>query len=228
MSQNMLPRSFQVRDFFRTLKVGSLNSRLDFPGFVKAYAWIFFRREVSGDECSYTPGGASSDTKAFLEEGGARDRESFRRRESHRRCQPEDQTSPRSVGYGSRSSRHRDEKAGRRRSRGDREMGMGIGEEAELRRWEKRLGEEQMRRLERTFDSWADKAGGRGGRTGVVEVQDLEACFRELGKRVGKRELKAWRESANLTPEDGLSLADFAYAFYAMFVDAGEGACMRA
>lgn len=103
---------------------------------------------------------------------------------------------------------------------------MGIGEEAELRRWEKRLGKEQMRRLKRTFDSWADEAGGRGGQTGVVEAQDLEACFRELGKRVDRRELKAWCESVDLAPEDGLSLADFAYAFHAMFVDAGEGACM--
>lgn len=104
-------------------------------------------------------------------------------------------------------------------------MGCGIGEEAELRRWEKRLGEKQMRRLQQVFDAWADD-GGRGG-GGVVRARDLEGCFGELGKDVQVRELRAWCEEVDLAPEDALGLADFAYAFHSMFLAAatGEGMC---
>ena len=104
-------------------------------------------------------------------------------------------------------------------------MGSGIGEEAELRRWEKRLGEKQMRRLQQVFDAWAED-GGRGG-GGVVRARDLEGCFGELGKDPQVRELRAWCEEADLAPKDALSLADFAYAFHSMFLAAatGEGVC---
>lgn len=86
-----------------------------------------------------------------------------------------------------------------------------------------------MRRLERVFGEWAvdeaaaDDVDGNGG-GGTVEVRDLERCFRELGKvDVQSRELRAWCDGVDLAPGDTLSLADFAYAYHAMFIDAGEG-----
>ena len=84
-----------------------------------------------------------------------------------------------------------------------------------------------MRRLERVFDEWAvDDTDGDGDGGATVEVRDLERCFRELGKDgVQRNELRAWCDEVDLAPGDALSLADFAYAYHAMFVDAGgEGA----
>lgn len=80
-----------------------------------------------------------------------------------------------------------------------------------------------MRRLERVFDEWAvDDADDGGGGGATVEVRDLERCFRELGKDdVQRHELRAWCDEVDLAPGDALSLADFAYAYHAMFVDAG-------
>ena len=105
-------------------------------------------------------------------------------------------------------------------------MWSGIGEEAELRRWRKRLGEKQMRRLQQVFDAWAEDDGGSGG--GVVQARDLEECFRELGRDVQVRELRAWCDEVDLAPDDALGLADFAYAFHSMFLAAtGEGVLPR-
>lgn len=84
-----------------------------------------------------------------------------------------------------------------------------------------------MRKLEDVFDAWAE-GGSDGGRgPGEVEVRDLKECFTELGREVEPIALRAWCEEADLAPGDALSLADFAYAFHAMFVDAGgEGVCV--
>ena len=211
----------QVGDFLRASDGAGKSSRLDFPTFVKTYAWIFFRRGQNGADYS-DEHDSSSDSGVSLIEGDPRgSAKTTQGRGSHLRSQGnhlEGQASAQRIGYGSSSSWHRAGKAGRRRSRMENQrVGMGIGEEAELRRWEKRLGEAQMRRLKQAFGSWADDAS-------VLEVQDLGACFRELGKNADKRELRAWCEEADLAPEDVLSLADFAYAFHAMFGDVEEGA----
>lgn len=94
--------------------------------------------------------------------------------------------------------------------------GKGIGEEAELRRWEKRLGKKQMHKIENVFDKWAE-----GDDRGEVEVRDLKKCFTELGREVDTIDLRVWCDEADLNPRDALSLADFAYAFHAMFIDSG-------
>ena len=81
-----------------------------------------------------------------------------------------------------------------------------------------------MRKLEDVFDGWAEDDGGGEPE---LEVRDLKECFRELGREVDGIELQTWCDEADLTANDALSLADFAYAFHAIFVDTGaEGACV--
>ncbi len=220
---------------------------MDFPAFVKAYAWIFYRGGGSGGEDSdddvddSSSGGGETDGVAR-----GRARSDPARRERGRRRTPSNtsradggrgrsgsEQRSRKLGYGgSDRGGSRDRGRGRGRGRGRSHRGVdgavGIGEEAELRRWEKRLGEKQMRRLERVFNEWAvDDAGHDGGGAGAtVEVRDLERCFKELGRNdVNIRELRAWCDEVDLAPGDALSLADFAYAYHSIFVDAGgEGA----
>ncbi|CAM9744831.1 unnamed protein product [Scytosiphon promiscuus] len=187
-----------------------------FASFVKAYAWIFYNDR----------GGDSDSSEDVTDESisSASDRKQKRGRSSSRNAPRADarrksgsDPKSRKLGYGLAGRRNR---GGRRGGGGKYESGGGIGEEAELRRWGKRLGEKQMRRLERTFYEWAVE--DRHGDGATVEVRDLDRCFRELGKKdVPPSELRAWCEEADLTPADTLSLADFAYAYHAMFVDAG-------
>ena len=234
-----------MREFLRIADSGGSRSRggsrLDFSGFVKAFAWIFYRGGGAGDEdmdddVDDSSGGETDDVAR------GRDKSNPARRERGRRRTPTDtsrdagargrsEQRPRKLGYGSidrGGSRDRSRSRGRGRSRGQShgvaDDGVGIGEEAELRRWEKRLGEKQMRRLERVFNEWAVDAGdGGGGGGATVEVRDLERCFKELGKDdMHRRELQAWCDEVDLAPGDALSLADFAYAYHSMFVDAGR------
>lgn len=78
------------------------------------------------------------------------------------------------------------------------------------------MGKKQMRKLKNVFDKWAE-----GDDRGEVEVRDLKECFRELGREVDAIDLRVWCDEADLTPRNTLSLADFAYAFHTMFIDAG-------
>ncbi|CBJ33221.1 calmodulin-like myosin-light chain [Ectocarpus siliculosus] len=197
--------------------------RLDFPAFVQAYAWVFYRggstdeSDSNGDsERNHDDDSGSSSSYRTKERGRRRTARSSSR--AGNRTSGERLTS-RKLGYPS------PEKSSSR-SRGRRQGGgSGIGEEAELRRWAKRLGEKQMRRLERVFNEWAVEDDGSDGDGSTVEVRDLERCFKELGRDdVQRRELRAWCDGADLAPGDTLSLADFAYAYHSMFVDTtGEG-----
>lgn len=225
-----------MRDFLRIASDGSRSRgrggsgdpRLDFPAFVKAYAWVFYRGGGAGEYYNDDNDDDRSDESLSSSSDPTRQERGRRRtprsssvggtREGSRGNK--DQRA-RKLGYGSPDRGRRDRSWGWERRQGAAGGRGGIGEEAELRRWGKRLGEKQMRRLERVFDEWAvDDAGGGGGAT--VEVRDLERCFRELGKDgVHRRELRAWCDEVDLTPGDALSLADFAYAYHAMFVDAG-------
>jgi len=218
---------------------------LDFPTFVKAYAWIFYRgggagggdsqddSSSSGENADAAQGRARFDP-ARTERGRRRTPTNTPRAGGARRRSGSEQNAQR-LGYGATErggsrdrSRSRGRGRGQGRPRGGGDGTVGIGEEAELRRWEKRLGEKQMRRLERVFNEWAiDDAGDDGSGAGLtVEVRDLARCFKELGRDdVHLRELRAWCDEVDLTPGDTLSLADFAYAYHSMFVDAGgEGA----
>lgn len=213
-------------DFLRTPDGGGGISRLDFPAFVKAFAWVFYRAGERGGSSASRSGDSqgvgSGDSLSSGQEEERRGRATSggEARKSRRRTHgSSDKEKAGTLGYGTRSgSKDRGgDPRGRRRGR---EVGIGIGEEAELRRWSKRLGEKQMRRLERVFDAWAeDIGGGSDGGGGVLEARDLAECFRELGRNVEPRELRAWCDGVDLAPGDALSLADFAYAFHAMFVD---------
>lgn len=234
----------QVRDFMRTREGGrgGIASQLDYPSFVKAYAWVFYRGRGSGNSNDGSSGehsDASSGISSGLERGRKVSRGSSRR---HSRSESREQPAKKLGhnyfrggakswdGGGSRGTS--DGERGRRRRRRTSGggsgggvvvgAGAGIGEEAELRRWEKRLGRKQMRRLENVFDRWAERSD-EGERGSFVEARDLEQCFKNLGREVGARELRAWCKEVDLGPEDALSLANFAYAFHAMFIDAGEG-----
>lgn len=212
-----------MRDFLRAPDGGGGTSRLDFAAFVKAYAWIFYR---GGDRYSSQDdtGESSGDVATDLAKGGKE--HDVRHRTG--RDQSQDRTSNRKLGYGSRGSREKVGRDGRgRRRERSRGVGIGIGEEAELRRWEKRLGAKQLRRLQQVFDMWAEDTDGDGEGGGVIEARDLGECFRELGKDFERRELRAWCDEVDLNPEDTLSMADFAFAFHAMFVDSGEGVTDR-
>lgn len=237
-SHAYLPRHLdgKVRDFLRTAedgergrsraRVGVGGSHVDFPAFVKAYAWVFYRGGGAGDHYDDDTGSGESSSSSSDPTRRRKPRRPSRdgtRRSSGRNKDQGD----RKLGYGSTDSRG---SRGRSWSR-ERPQGVvggrgGIGEEAELRRWRKRLGEKQMQRLKRVFDEWAvdDAEGGRGA---TVEARDLERCFRELGKDgVQRHELRAWCDEVDLAPGDALSLADFAYAYHALFIDAGErGRC---
>lgn len=219
---------------------------MDFAVFVKAYAWIFYRGVGSGGEDSDDDVDDSSNGGETDDVARGRARSDPAKRERGRRRTPSNtsrggggrgrsgsEKSSRRLGYGGTDmggsrDRSRNRGRGRGRSHSGVDGAIGIGEEAELRRWEKRLGQKQMRRLERVFNEWAvDDAGGDGGGAGAtVEVRDLERCFKELGRDdVHLRELRAWCDEVDLAPGDALSLADFAYAYHSMFVDAGgEGA----
>lgn len=225
-----------MRDFLRTAedgdrsgsraRGGSGGSRLDFPAFVKAYAWVFYRGGGAGehydddDDHSDESFSASSDPTR-QERGRRRPPRSTCRTGTRGRSSSNKEQRTRKLGYGSIDRGSRDRSWGWERRQEGVGSRVGIGEEAELRRWGKRLGDKQMRRLERVFHEWAvDDAGGGGGAT--VEVRDLERCFRELGKEgVQRREVRAWCDEVDLAPGDALSLADFAYAYHVMFVDAG-------
>eukprot|EP00903_Cladosiphon_okamuranus_P006300 g6178.t1 len=216
----------EVRDFLRATQHGNTSrsrstgahgsSHLDFPAFVKAYAWVFYRGGYAGDQSDDNEDESdealsSSSDPTRRERGRWRTPRSTSRDGSRRGSSRNKVQRARKLGYGSTVRGSRDRSWGRG----------GIGEEAELRRWGKRLGEKQMRRLERVFDEWAvDDTDGGGGAT--VEAKDLERCFKELGKDgVQRHELRAWCDEVDLAPGDALSLADFAYAYHAMFVDAG-------
>lgn len=194
--------------------------RLDFPSFVKAYAWIFYNdRGGGGDSSRYNTDDSSSSSSDHKQGRGRRTTVDARGKRSN-----VDDEKPRKLGFS------RDERSSRDGSQGrgkKHRSGGGIGEEAELRRWKKRLGEKQMRRVERVFHDWAVE--DRDGDGATVEVRDLERCFRELGKSdVQPSELRAWCDEVDLTPADALSLADFAYAYHAMFIDAGgRGVCKQ-
>lgn len=215
-----------MRDFLRTADDGKTgrsrstgargNTHLDFPAFVKAYAWVFYRGGDAGDhsddnEDQSDESLSSSSDPTRRARGRRRIPRSTSRDGSRRSSSRNKDQRARTLGYGSADKGSRDRRWGRG----------GIGEEAELRRWGKRLGHKQMRRLERVFENWAvEDADGSGGAT--VEARDLERCFKELGKDgVQRHELRAWCDEVDLAPGDALSLADFAYAYHAMFVDAG-------
>lgn len=230
----------KVRDFLSMPDSGGSRSRggsshvLDFPAFVKAYAWALYRRGGAGghdddDDSSDGENYDENDSRSSLSDPAkARGRRRTARNAS-RAGSPGSKADQiaRKLGYGSKDRpTSRGQRQGRGRGRlGAVDNGVGIGEEAELRRWQKRLGDKQMRRLERVFSEWAvDDAAdhGGGGSGATLEVRDLERCFRELGKvDVRPRELRAWCDGVDLAPGDTLSLADFAYAYHAMFVDAG-------
>lgn len=234
----------QVRGFMRTRDGGrgGISSRLDYPSFVKAYAWVFYRGRDSGNSNDGSSG-QHSDTSSGTSSGLERGRK-VSRGSSHRHSHSESREQPaKKLGYsslrggakswdggGSRGTSDEGER-GRRRRRtsgggGGRGVvvraGAGIGEEAELRRWGKRLGHKRMRQLEDVFDRRAERNDGEE-RGGFVEARDLERCFKNLGREVDASELRAWCKEVDLGPEDALSLADFAYAFHAMFIDAGGG-----
>lgn len=230
--------SRKVRDFLRTPDSGGSRSlggstrALDFPAFVKAYAWVFFRRDGADGHDDDDNGGSDDDADDDSLSSSLNPTEARGRRRTTRNASrtgnpgsSADQTT-RKLGYGS-TDRPRSRSRSRGRGltrRGTVGNGGGIGEEAELRRWEKRLGGKQMRRLERVFSEWAvdDAADDDDGGGARVEVRDLERCFGALGKvDVRSRELRAWCDEVDLAPGDTLSLADFAYAYHAMFVDAG-------
>ncbi|CAB1112242.1 unnamed protein product [Ectocarpus sp. CCAP 1310/34] len=214
----------EVREFLRATDGAGRSGgtgghhRLDFPAFVQAYAWVFYRggstdeSDSNGDpERNGDDDSGSSSSYRTKERGRRRTARSSSR--AGTRTSGERLTS-RKLGYRSpekSSSRRRSQRQG---------GGLGIGEEAELRRWAKRLGEKQMRRLERVFNEWAVEDDGSDGDGATVEVRDLERCFKELGRDdVQRRELRAWCDGADLAPGDTLSLADFAYAYHSMFVD---------
>lgn len=194
----------KVQDFLRTSGGGGRGLRLDFPAFVKAFAWIFYRTEGSGSSYSTSDDSNDRNSDASLSSESSRDRKS-----RHRLRRKEGQKSNK-LGYGSggRRSPEKDHR-GRRQRHSDT---IGIGEEAELRRWVKRLGDSQMGRLHRIFDDMTEGSGG------MFQARDLGKCFSDIGKDIEPRKLRAWCDEVDLAPGDALSLADVAYAFHAMFV----------
>lgn len=227
-----------MRDFLRTSGDGNTSRsrtrgargefHLDFPAFVKAYAWVFYRggdagEPLDGDNDRSDESLSSSSDPRTQDRGRRRTPRRSSRDGTRRSSSRNTEQRARKLGYGSTDRGSKDRSWGRERRQGAVGGRGGIGEEAELRRWGKRLGEKQMRRLERVFDEWAvDDADGGGGAGATVEVRDLERCFRELGKDdVQRHELRAWCDEVDLAPGDALGLADFAYAYHAMFVDAG-------
>lgn len=218
----------KVRDFQR-MTGGSSGSRgragpprLDFPSFVKAYAWIFYNdRGGDGDSSGDSTNDSVSSSSNRKRGRGRQTTQNVSHAGARGKRGDIDDDKPRKLGYAERNKRGGIR--GREKRLGS---GGGIGEEAELRRWEKRLGDKQMRRLERVFDEWAVE--DRDGDGATVEVRDLGRCFKELGKTgVLPGELRAWCDEVDLAPGDFLSLADFAYAYHSMFVDAGgRGKCL--
>lgn len=213
--------SRKVEAFLRTSDGPGRGSRLDFPVFVKGYAWVFYRQGEDSNSSDTRSGSSSridgpgtlfsSSSDQENENSGQKSRPKAHRKDKHK-------SKTGKLGYGTRGRREDD----RGRKRGGGAVGVGIGEEAELRRWRKRLGEKQMRRLQQVFDAWAEDA--RGDEGGVVQARDLEGCFRELGRDVEVRKLRAWCDEVDLAPGDALSLADFAYAFHSLFLaTTGEG-----
>lgn len=192
---------WQVRDFLLAngrSRDSTKDSDLDFPAFVKAYAWIFYRTE---EENGPNSSAGDDDSRSSDGVGGARGRQASRSR---------------AIGYGSKRGRR-----GRKHGRG---VTTGLGEDAEVRRWRQRLGDKRMHRLQSVFEAWADDDGDSGAeRMGLLQARDLKACFKELGREVNQRKLQAWCEEADLAPGDSMSLADFAYAFHAMFIGEEEG-----
>lgn len=213
-----------MRDAFRIVD-GGYNRHLDFPTFIKVYARIFHGDAGSENEDTTD----TSDSRSRRNFSDARGRARVRAN-GDRDLQPPFEKRLGFGVYGSNMTerRRRDGEQTRERMNEDgHDRHAGIGEEAELHRWKKRLGERQMHQLEQVFNRWADE--GRGDEAGArgIEVRDLKDCFRELGRDVQPFELRAWCSEADLAPGDILSLADFAYAFHVMFVDAKDGGAWR-
>lgn len=217
----------QLQDFLGAAAGGGSHRRLDFAGLVKAYAHVFYG--VGGSDGDVTNESTTSFSdgdpplKRDQTNAGARDE-----RGSRGRLEEGAKDRAKRVGYGRNDSARREESRDGREPVSGTEARRGptrravIGEEAEVRRWERRLGKEQMRRLREVFDRWADTSSGGGANEKGLEVRDLKECFRDLGRHVLSSELQAWCHEADLVPEDTLGLADFAYAFHSVSNERSE------
>ncbi|GMH61970.1 hypothetical protein TL16_g03380, partial [Triparma laevis f. inornata] len=97
-------------------------------------------------------------------------------------------------------------------------------EASDLQRWAEVLGDKQLQMLEEAWEKHATPLiradGTQSSRVGV-KIRDLRATLRSLKKDISHNTLSAFLSHAGLKAGDVLSLADFAYAFHAIFADGG-------
>ncbi|GMH77361.1 hypothetical protein TrST_g9172, partial [Triparma strigata] len=97
-------------------------------------------------------------------------------------------------------------------------------EASDLQRWAEVLGDKQLQMLEEAWEKHATPLiradGTQSSRVGV-KIRDLRATLRSLNRDISHSTLSAFLSHAGLKAGDVLSLADFAYAFHAIFADGG-------
>jgi Ca2+-binding EF-hand superfamily protein/WD40 repeat protein/serine/threonine protein kinase len=95
-------------------------------------------------------------------------------------------------------------------------LAYGGDEAAELERWAQKLGRKQFAALEEVFRARATPV--RSGRLGL-RVRDLRPSMVDLGYDCSPNTLTTWLASLDLHAGDALSLPEFAYAFFSLFID---------
>jgi Ca2+-binding EF-hand superfamily protein len=93
---------------------------------------------------------------------------------------------------------------------------------SELVDWAKKIGPQRMKRLEELFRQYAVKAApadseAKEQKIQLVKVKDLKSLFRDLGCEISRSRLDDWVEDADLKPNEAITLADAAFAYYDLF-----------
>jgi Ca2+-binding EF-hand superfamily protein len=176
---------------------GGVNSSLDFLGFVKAFAGVFYGAPED------MPPSAHRDAATLLAPSMS---SAATMTDAHGRMSLLMQSTMAAAGGATSSS-----------------LAFGGGDAAEVERWSQKLGRKQMGALEEVFHARATPVRRADGEAVLsrlgLRVRDLRPSLVDLGYDVSPAALTSWLSALDLKPGDSLSLGEFAYAFFSLLID---------